>query len=235
VAATNRIRFATLLLALILVIGGAPFLGGSLLGLPLSRLTFSLLFVAGVYAVSRNRRVLIGGALIGLLAFVITWIGYYSEAVSVVVADHVTDLVFVMFVASAILRTVVAQDEVTSDTIYGGICVYLLVALGWEAAYSVVEYLHPGSFTMGGVALSEVAGRDTSLRAYPELVYYSFVTLTTLGYGDIVPTTPQARVLSTAEAVFGQLFVAIFIARLVGLQLSRVRDGAGGGDSPRAR
>jgi hypothetical protein len=218
-------RFATLLVALVLVIGARPFLGSYLLGLPLSRLTFSALFFAGVYAVSRNRRVLVGGAVIGLLALVSTWLATESEAVSIVLADHATDLAFIMFVGASILRTVVAHDEITADTIYGGICVYLLIGLGWDAAYSIVEYLNPGSFAMGGVPVSALDTGDAGLRSYPALVYYSFVTLTTLGYGDIVPTTPQARVLSTAEAVFGQLFVAIFIARLVGLQLAQARGG----------
>jgi hypothetical protein len=224
-AARNRIRFATLLGALVLVIAAPPLLGGYLLGLPLTRLTFSVLFFAGVYAVSRNRRVLVGGSVIGLFAFLSTWLATESEAVSIVIADHATDLAFIAFVGATILRTVVAHDEITSDTIYGGICVYLLIGLGWEAAYSIVEYLNPGSFAMGGVPLSALDTGETGPRSYPALVYYSFVTLTTLGYGDIVPTTPQARVLSTAEAVFGQLFVAIFIARLVGLQLAQARGG----------
>jgi hypothetical protein len=229
VAARNRIRFGTLLLTLVLVIGGSPFLRDELGGLPLSRLTFSALFFAGVYAVSRNRRVLMGGALVGVPALVVTWLSVYSEGVEYVVADHMTDLAFIVFVGSVILRTVVAQDEVTADTIYGGICVYLLIGLGWEAVYSTLEYLDPGSFAMGGVPLATVEGADAATRTFPALVYYSFVTLTTLGYGDIVPTTPQARVLSTAEAIFGQLFVAIFIARLVGLQLAHARAGGNGG------
>ena len=210
----------------------SPFLGDDRQGVPFSRLFFSMLFFAGVYAVSRNRRVLLGGILLGVIAFVATWLSVYSQGAAFVLADHATDLAFVVFVAAVILRSVVAQDEVTADSIYGGICVYLLVGLGWETVYSMLEYVNPGSFALGGVPLNTIEGGDAASRSYPALIYYSFVTLTTLGYGDIVPTTPQARLLSTAEAVFGQLFVAIFIARLVGLQLAHAHgDRARGGSN----
>jgi hypothetical protein len=107
--------------------------------------------------------------------------------------------------------------KVTTDTIFGAICAYLLLGITWTMVFSLIEILHPGSF-LGGELVTTAA--DEVLVASPGFfIYYSFVTLTTLGYGDITPMTPPARLLSSLEAVTGQLYIAILIARLVALHI----------------
>ena len=98
-----------------------------------------------------------------------------------------------------------------------------MIGVGWVLAYSAVEALQPGAFLVNGRPLIELH-EQLQIR-YAELIYFSFVTLTTLGYGDIVPTTPQARAVADAEAILGQLYIAIFVARLVGLHLAQGRPG----------
>ena len=172
-----------------------------------------------------------------------TWIKRFAVVLALLLASVITRgatnnplfeyayllllLAFLLMAAWLVASQVLLTGSVDLNKIIGAIALYLLLGLIWSILYVFVLEYQPDA--LRGI---EAGSWYDNLSL---TTYFSFVTLTTLGYGDIVPTTPQARVLSTAEAVFGQLFVAIFIARLVGLQLSRVRDGAGGGDSPRAR
>ncbi len=124
---------------------------------------------------------------------------------------------FLAVTAVAILHTILEEKSVTLDTIFGGICVYLLMGVGWAEAYELLESLHPGSFDLSRVVASP------PIREGMLFAYFSFVTLTTLGYGEIVPMTAQAQSLVILEAVAGPLFLAIFIARLVGLHMASQR------------
>ena len=113
-----------------------------------------------------------------------------------------------------ILRSLVRSRRVTTDTILGGVCVYMLIGVAFAMAMGLTEQLSPGAFSMSATTVSE-AERST------RLLYLSFVTITTLGYGDVLPASEGARMLCAGEAVIGQLYVALFVARLVGLQLTR--------------
>jgi ion channel len=112
-----------------------------------------------------------------------------------------------------VLHTLRART-VTGDTIAGAACAYALTAVTWANLYEILELLRPGSFQIPPSWLLQPSG-DPSFA----LQYFSFITLTTVGYGDILPLNPRAGGLCIAEAVVGQLFVAIMIARLVALQL----------------
>jgi hypothetical protein len=144
----------------------------------------------------------------------------YPYAPLVVVVRSIT-AGFVAFVTGVILLRIIREERVSNDTILGGICVYLLLGLLFESVFEIVEFVLPGSFRSGTVALGELAQSQGDVARYPELVYYSFVTLTTLGYGDITPVGSLPRVLSTAEAVIGQLYLAILVAALVGMRLAQ--------------
>lgn len=128
-------------------------------------------------------------------------------------------LLFFIVTGLTLLWRVLEPGEVTADRIQAAVCGYLLVGLGWGLLYSVMEHVRPGTFQdpTGGSPMSHAV-----LAGSPHLIYYSFTTLTTLGFGDVVPTTPLARSLSTLEAVTGQLYLALLVARLVGLHIARV-------------
>jgi hypothetical protein len=104
------------------------------------------------------------------------------------------------------------HKEVTRDLIVGAAVVYLFMALMWTFIFVVVETLHPGSFNLP-------EGQD--IEATRHFLYYSFVTLTTLGYGDITPITSLARSLCILEAVIGQLYLVVQVAWLVGVHVSQ--------------
>jgi len=109
-----------------------------------------------------------------------------------------------------ILTRVLKKGPITIHRIEGAIAAYLLLGFGWATAYEIVEYLNPGSFT----------GIQAGLAGFSSWIYFSFVTLATLGYGDIAPLHPAARSLATAEAITGQLYLAILVARLVSQELT---------------
>jgi len=119
---------------------------------------------------------------------------------------------FFIFVAiSFFVLHVFSEKEVTFDTIQGGISVYLLMGIFWAFIYRINAITNSGAFD---TAINE--NSTTFL-----FLYYSFTTLTTLGYGDMVPKSEWTMVLSTLEALTGQIFLAIFIARLVGLHIAQ--------------
>ena len=108
-------------------------------------------------------------------------------------------------------HTLAEESKITADTLYGVVCVYLLSGLTWSSLYTLIEVAQPGSFYV-----SSAQNMDQVIN-WSDLLFFSFATLTTLGYGDITPVTSVARSLALLEAVFGVLYNAILIARLVGL------------------
>ena len=132
--------------------------------------------------------------------------------------DYSFGAMFFLFNAITISSYVLQQKNVTHGMIFGAVCGYLLVGVSWAFTYSFVALLEPGSFAIA------VSGQTSQGDVLPDFFYYSFVTLTTLGYGDITPVGPFARSLSTLEAVVGQIYLTVLIARLVGLHISGSRD-----------
>jgi Ion channel len=125
------------------------------------------------------------------------------------------------FAAIAILFHVLRIEHVSLDTILGGVCVYLLIGETFAYLCSMMELMRAGSYLEGGHALRIPPNVNHLLGRRPELTYFSFLTLTTVGFGDIVPVAPLARVLAMVEALLGQIFLATFLAFLVGNLLSQ--------------
>jgi hypothetical protein len=121
-------------------------------------------------------------------------------------------LVFCLLFSWVALKDVLFGGRIDVNRLVGAVCVYLLIGVVWAFVYLLLQAIVPGSF-----ALPEAIGNPQELA---RLIYYSFVTLTTLGYGDISPTLPVARTLAYMEAAFGQLYLTILVAALVGMLLS---------------
>jgi Ion channel len=109
-----------------------------------------------------------------------------------------------LLAAAGTLRYVVRSPVVDQETVYAALSTYLLAGLFFGVLYSAIEYMRPGSFS----------GPDKFTEA--SAVYYSFVTLATLGYGDFLPRTEFARGIATFEVIGGQLYLAVMVARLIG-------------------
>ena len=124
-------------------------------------------------------------------------------------------LLFLGFVAITELRALLKQKIVTRETISMSISVYLLLGLTWGLFYIVLFEFQPNAFSFGG------APAPSEQQVTPVLVYFSLTTLTTVGYGDITPLTLQARYAAVSEGIAGQFYLAILVARLVGMQMSQ--------------
>jgi len=209
--------FATLLATLVTTLFVPPFIQGTVFGISRFRLFTIAILLAGVYAVSRRRRVFWLGVAMALAALGIEGGVHARPSPALVLINFALSMSFFLFLGSVILYAILDEANVTLDTILGGICVYLLLGIGWSVAYSFLEYLQPGSFLIGGQHLA--SGLRADEFRLEDLIYFSFVTLTTVGFGDILPATHPARALAAAEAVVGSLYLAVFVARLVGLHM----------------
>jgi hypothetical protein len=181
------------------------------------RILVTLLYVGTMYAVSDRRGVRI---VVGLLAVVSLAMGWWAYVVPVTDAFHalkyLVQAVLLAVTAAVILSRVLGGTRVTTNTLSGAVNVYLLTAFFWASLFSALEVLHPGSFTPGLASIAEIGD---GLQQH--FLYFSLVTMSTLGYGDVAPVSTAARSLATLEAVFGQLYLAILLGRLVGLQISQ--------------
>jgi hypothetical protein len=184
-------------------------------------LLFGLLIVAVSYAAAsaagdtkRLRRIYL--ALVAPVILIDLRIVTMGAGDGLALAGAAFQSLLLSFTAIAIVVHVVRIEHVSLDTILGGICVYLLIGETFAYLSSMMELLSPGSYLEAGHSLRIPPNVDHLLGRRPELTYFSFLTLTTVGYGDIVPVAPLARVLVMLEAILGQIFLATFLAFLVG-------------------
>jgi voltage-gated potassium channel len=206
-------RYTALLTSLILLLVMMPILrfvpGG---GMRFSGLLCLVLSTA-VYFSSYNRRLLIASMLIGGGAIVGAGIAQATGSAAVQLISDSLGLALLTLTTLLILNTLIQTRDVSRDTIIGGICVYLLIGLSFTLSYILISDLGTGSLLDAGQPVLRSQADGSHFAA--TLLYFSFVTLTTLGYGDITPAGEVARMLASTEAVIGQLYVAIFIARLI--------------------
>jgi voltage-gated potassium channel len=170
-------------------------------------------------AQTRRRRV-IGWTLIATaFAERLGFIFLHSRPVEL--AGSIGWFLLLSFVTWSTLRGVLRQKAVTSETISMSISVYLLLGFAWALLYDVIYLLQPGAFSIAGLA-APIPGHPADAQPmFPIMGYFSLITLSTVGYGDITPLTLQARFAAAAEGITGQFYLAILVARLVGMQMSQ--------------
>jgi hypothetical protein len=130
--------------------------------------------------------------------------------------DRAAGILFMTLTTAVVLKRVITERNITADTLIGTVCVYLLIASSWALSYSLLEFLKPGSFLIPASLLGPAGNPDISVN---EWLYFSFMTFTTLGYSPILPQNPAAGTLTWLEVVTGQFYMAILVARLVGMHL----------------
>ena len=133
-------------------------------------------------------------------------------------AGHAIGAIFFIAVAGMIVRSIFGAQETTWDSIFGAICGYLLLGVAGGMTYAMIHTASPASFQLGDAIKPHLEQVDYGQHIF---IYYSFVTLTTVGYGDVVPLSISARTLSWVEAVTGQLYLAVLIAGLIGAMVAK--------------
>jgi hypothetical protein len=180
---------------------------------PLNRLLLSLTVVGSVYVVCierRDRRIALG---LGILALAAIWVARVVAIDSLTLAAFVLVVLLYAFIVARMLVRIARPGAVNADTIVLAASCFLLIGTTWALLYHIIIHVDPTAIS--GIS----APPDRTLS--PDLFYFSLVTLTTLGYGDISPVTPIARSVAVLESVVGTLFVAIVIAILVGKYAAR--------------
>jgi hypothetical protein len=170
--------------------------------------------IVGSYAVSERKLFFIIALALSGIAIVLTWLLLIVQWPWIAILSHGCLILLIAFFSIIILGYVLRSGRVTTDRIFASVCVYLLIGYAWTFAYVLVEELQPASF----IALSYAAPNDYVSRVL-QMRYFSFITLTTVGYGDIVPHSSWARTLSVLEAITGQIYLTVLVARLVGLHI----------------
>jgi voltage-gated potassium channel len=228
-------RHSALLAAIVMAFATRPLIGNNKLALTVFSIVLMAVLILGLYTIQvdelvgeqrklmaeRKRRSVIGWVL-ALAAIAERLSMFFSSNHELGLIGSISWLLFFAFITWNELRAVLRQREVTSETISMSISVYLLLGLTWGLLYSLIYELQPHAFNFPATdVLTTGLPTEHKEPVFPVLVYFSLTTLTTIGFGDITPLTMKARYAAIAEGVTGQFYLAILVARLVGMQMSR--------------
>jgi len=171
-----------------------------------------LTLALGVWSIRGREYSFISGAGLVLLVGIATVAGLVLEWSGLVFVRMAAMLLYFLMMTWLAVRQVLFSGPIDRNKIVGSVCIYLLLGIIWATLYTLILELSPTTFN--GV---EVGMWEENL---PNMLYFSFVTLSTLGFGDISPVEPVARFLAYTEAIIGQLYIAILVASLVGIRIS---------------
>ena len=181
-------------------------------------LLLSLVLLSALYLVAYQLRELLIGFGLVVPLLVCLWWASSSFNLALVYLFNVLYVTFVCYISFFIARFLFESRHISRDMLLAAICLYLLLGLLWAFIFQLIELRLPGSFSL----THGVPGNyEEAMMMLGELKYFSYVTLSTLGYGDITPLTRAARNWAVAEALLGQVYMAFVIARLIGLSISR--------------
>ncbi len=198
-------RASVLLVSTVVFIIILPFSGS----IPLLSEAVHLTVVASAVLVAgTTRRTLWIAAVLGIATLILNVLARHTPGDSFVIVYFVVNSLLFVYVVVLMLGRIFTTRVVTRETIYLAIASYMLVGLVWSFAYIGLETFQPGSFSFAAHLEPEVFWTD--------LYYFRFVTMTTLGYGDITPVSRPARSLAILEAISGVMFLGVLIGRLIG-------------------
>lgn len=218
-------KFTVLLGFLVVQIFISPIAGNSLFLQQVLYFYTYLVLLSAVSAITVNKARLY--AYFGLygISLVSSIIFFKTRSMLWLAGSEAADMLMLLIAIWGIQRFMWRQKRVTRDLISGAICIYMLAGLAWADAYSLCEILREGSF-------SGVDVFDNIFAVRGALTYFSYVTMLTVGYGDVLPVSFMARSLSILQGLFGQMYLAVFIAGILGAFLSQQKlDSAEAGDA----
>ncbi len=199
------VLLATFVFVLNPVIALTPF---RIQGQPVITFFFSLILIAGILSVTGSPVVKFVGIVLVAATILFHWLQHLVHGTAMAALSAVFSILGLGFMCGVVLFQTFKKGPITMHRIQGAVAVYLMLGLVWSFAYDLVELQSPGSFQAANPMLPHGA-----------LLYFSFTTLTTVGYGDITPVHPVARSLVNLEQLVGQLFPVILIGRMVAMEL----------------
>ena len=196
-----------LLLLLSFIFIFIPILDHGRIGAVLLKIIYTVILLTGILSVAKNKKHLIVVSIFAIIALLLNWLSQVFPTTSVLIAHDLAAIFFNAIFAMAILVKTFKSGEITYHRIVGSIVVYLMMGLVFTYIFHSI-YLYYGPTTFNNITGSGIR----------EFIYFSFTSLTTMGYGDITPVNPLARALANFEALIGKLYPAILIARLVSME-----------------
>ena len=212
------LSFETLLLSFALMLFIPGIFQGSYGGY-LSRGLFTLILLSSLYIVGHNRKDLTIGVLLAAPAMLMNWAStWFLDLKMQMLAYSLFQVVFLIYIVMKISGHLAAAKTVNAEIIYAAICLYLLLGIAWGMIYFGIVMVDPQAINLA--VSTEVVDRESIALVLREVLYFSYVTQTTLGYGEITPASELARAFVIAQSLVGQIFIAVIVARLVGLQIA---------------
>ena len=208
--AMHRLSVAHLLVALVMMFVVLPFVDNFRYGPLMEAMTFTAVLLAAMNAIGRRRGTLVLAGLIMAPALATKWIDHLYPNLLPRGPSQVAAVVFVAFVIWHLLRFVMSSPKVTSEVLCAVLSIYLLFAVAWAFLYTLLALSNSNAFTFTVPSLA-----NASMTGFTAL-YFSFESLTTLAFGDIMPVSNVARMMTLVEATGGIFYVTILIARLLG-------------------
>ena len=219
--AYGKRRFGILLVILVVLLAGPPLL----LGFGLSAAWFdglmALLMLAAILSLCFDRHQRLLALVLGIPTVLLSLGGHAlpgEVSAPVLVAGHLCEVLFLLGASVLIVKSLFSAPTLKFDSILGAACGYLFLGLAWAVLYALIEGFRPGSFE---VSPKLVTGGEVGRPLPHVLTYYSFVTLTTVGYGDVSPVSPATRTFAWMEAITGQFYLAVIVAGLVSVLAAR--------------
>jgi len=205
-------RFLFLIVFIVALIVLGPFIQGFIALRYFMDLFFSIIFITTIYAASQKKHHIIIAAILIIPSLLAVWTPDIPKHNTLLTIGYICGLIVFAFAVISILTFIFSEQMVTRQTISAAVAVYLLLALMWSFIYRLIENLYPASFAVAHAKLQD---------AENIYLYFSLVTITTLGYGDITPVGSQAVSLAVLEAITGQIYLVVVVAWFVGLYVSR--------------
>ena len=210
----NNNNFSYLLVALLILLLGMPLAEDlDAITAPIARaLAFSTLLAVGVWSLKGGGRYFAVGMTFAVVGILLNLLAVNTASQSLLYGSSAAIFGFLFVAVAHTFKEVALGTDITFNRLIGAVCVYMLLGTIWALAYSLIDMINPGSFR--GFEPDPQRGWDS------EWIYFSFVTMTTLGYGDISPVSATARALAYMQALFGQFYIAILVAGLVSSYIS---------------
>jgi voltage-gated potassium channel len=218
-------RHSVMLGSLVILLVALP-LGQAVIGETMRfSLLLTLVMTSAIFVNSQQRWIFVVSIVIGVGSALGLGYAEFFDSRLVRIAGEFLALALLGFTTLVMFNSLIRSERVSQDTIVGGICVFLLLGLCFAMTFILMTDLDPGAFLEGHQPITR---SDSNSSAHATiLLYFSFVTMTTLGYGDVVPQSEMARMFTVTEALMGQLYLVIFMARLVALYVISVRRHSG--------
>ncbi|MFO1519584.1 MAG: ion channel [bacterium] len=214
-------KFTVLFIVLLIPYLLHPLIATEFEGIGLLDFSFTIILFMGVFAVSERKHIAIGAMIGVIIVQALTWTTHVVSSHALIISGIILNCLYLAYTTWVLLQHVLKAKSVTGETIFASLCVYVLIAYIFAFFYSFLEDVNPNSFRIDEKLFAVIPhGKHIFSKLY-YFMYFSFTSLTTLGFGDILPASPWARVGSSIEAIVGQLYLVVLVSRLVGLHITQ--------------